>query len=123
MSSRPLLTPYPVITNGDMSLTTITSKVTIKSNMSMISYQVSWAGTAPVGTVVVQVSNDYAVNTDGTVRNAGNWDSISATSSSISGGTGSGFIDVTTGAYATRLLYTKISGTGLLQATVKGQVS
>jgi hypothetical protein len=123
MSSRPLLTPYPVITNGDMSQPTITSKVTIKLSISMISYQISWIGTAPVGSVVVQVSNDYSQNVDGSVRNPGSWDPISATTSSVSGGTGSGFIDVTSAAYATRLVYTSASGTGTLQATVKGQVS
>ena len=39
MASRPIFTPYSVITNGDMS-TTLTSKVTIVQNLSLVSYAI-----------------------------------------------------------------------------------
>jgi hypothetical protein len=124
MSSRPLMQPFSVITNGDMSQASLTSIPTIKSNMSMVSYGVSWAGTAPVGTVTVQVSNDYSENADGTVRHAGTWTTLVLSApTNVSGNTGNGFIDVVTGAYAIRLVYTRTSGTGVLQVIVKGQVT
>lgn len=124
MSSRPQFNPYPVVVNGDMSAS-ITSAVTIIQKLSQISYDISWSGSAPSGSISVQVSNTYSQNADGSVKNAGNWTSLTLSSSTtVSGNTGSGFIDIdATGAYAIRLVYTPISGTGLLQATIAAKVS
>lgn len=129
MSSRPQIKPFSVITNGDMSAS-ITSEPTILSNLSMCSYQISWAGTAPVGTVAVQFSNTYALNPDGTVGNAGTWDTATLNymgsqvqSIPVTGNADSGFIDISdTAAYAVRLVYTATSGVGTLQATLAGKV-
>jgi hypothetical protein len=103
----------------------IMSAVTIIQNLSMLSYDISWLGTAPSGTLSVQVSNTYSQNGDGTVRNPGNWTSlVLSTTPTVSGNTGSGFIDIDAiGAYAMRLVYTPASGTGLMQATINGKVS
>lgn len=124
MSSRPLIQPTPVITNGDMS-GNLTSKISILSNISMISYSLSWSGTAPVGVIAVQVSNDYSENADGSTRNAGTWTTLTlSAATNVSGDTGTGFIDITeTSAYAIRLVYTATSGVGTLQAVVKGKVA
>lgn len=125
MSSRTQLNPHPVITNGDMSRATITSEVTIIQKLSLASYGVSWAGSSPVGTITVEVSNDYALNPDGSVKTAGTWNQLplSATAA-VTGNTGNGFIDIDAQAgYALRLVYTKASGTGSLQATVVGKVA
>jgi hypothetical protein len=124
MASRPILSPYPVITNGNMS-GNITSAVTIIQNMSMISYDISWAGTTPIGTMSVQVSNTYSQNADGSVRNPGSWSTLTlSTTPAVSGNTGNGFIDVdATGAFAMRLVYNFTSGTGVMQATINGKVS
>ena len=124
MASRPILTPFPVITNGNMS-GSITSAVTIIQNLSMISYDISWAGTAPVGTMSVQVSNTYSQNGAGQVSNPGEWTTLTlSTVPAVSGNTGNGFIDVdATGAYAMRLVYNFTSGTGLMQATVNAKVA
>lgn len=124
MSSRPLLEPFSVITNGDMS-GNIISKVTITNQLSMLSYDISWTGTAPVGVMSVQVSNTYSQNGDGTVRNPGNWTTLVLSApTNVSGNTGNGFIDVdATAAYAMRLVYTRTSGTGTMNATVKGKVT
>lgn len=130
MSSRPVFPPYQVITSGAMS-GNLTSKVTILTNLSMLSYGLSWAGTAPVGAVSVEVSNDYSTNSDGSVKNAGTWNTLTLTVSSlpttsvpISGNTGNGFIDVDiTAAYAIRLIYTRSSGTGALTVTACGKVA
>lgn len=124
MSSRPLFSPASVIINGDMSAS-ITSKVTIIQNLSMVSYDISWTGTAPVGVVTLQVSNTYTQNSDGSVRNPGNWTTVVLSSpATVSGTIGNGFIDVdANAAYAVRIVYTPASGTGLMQATVNGKVS
>lgn len=115
-----------------MSAASITSDATVLQSVSKFSYQVTWSGTSPVGTLALQVSNTYTLNPDGTVGSTGSWNTCpvdvsgtgSTTSISISGNTGKGFIDCTVNAgYAVRLVYTKVSGTGTLQATIVGKVS
>lgn len=130
MSARTTLRPQTVI-NAVAMTANITSAVTVLQSISDISYSFSWTGTSPVGTMSVQVSNDYAVSTNGTVSNAGTWTTIpillstgsTATSAPVTGNTGTGFFDITTGAYAIRTVYTFASGTGTLTATVAGKVS
>jgi hypothetical protein len=124
MSSRPILSPFPVIINGNMS-GNITSAVTVIQNLTMIGYDISWAGIAPVGTMSVQVSNTYSQYSDGTVNNPGNWTTLTLSEvPAVSGSTGNGFIDVdATGAYAMRLVYNFTSGTGLMQATINAKVA
>lgn len=130
MSSRPLAGPFSAILNGDMSAN-ITSKPSIIPNLSMMSYAYSWTGTAPVGTVSIQVSNDYSVNPAGATLNPGTWTTITfnlagtpATSAPVTGSPGNGFIDVDmTGAYAIRTVYTRTSGTGTLQAVFNAKVA
>lgn len=130
MSTRTTIRPTSVITAGSMA-GDLTSLVTILQSVSGVSYEVSWTGSTPIGTVSVQLSNDYSVNPDGTVNNAGTWTTIylnvNGTPSqtiAITGNTGSGFIDIErTNAYAIRLIYTRTSGTGSLTATICGKVS
>lgn len=124
MSSRPLMPPMPVIVDGSMS-GNITSLVTIISNMSMMSYSYTWVGTTPIGVITVEVSDDYAQNSDGTVKNAGTWTALPLSAlTNVSGNTGAGFIDIDMlGAQAIRTVYTFTSGTGILNAIFKGKVS
>lgn len=125
MSSRPIFTPYSVIDNASMA-TSLTSKVTVIQNLSMLSYDITWtAGSTPIGVMSVQVSNSYTQNADGSVRNAGSWTTIALSSPApVSGNTGNGFIEVDlTGAYAVRLVYTRTSGSGLMTAIVNGKVA
>jgi len=123
MASRPLAKPFAVVTNGNMA-STITSAPTIIDQLSMIAYEVSWVGTAPVGTVSVQVSNSYAQNAAGVVSNAGNWNTLTLSSVPlVSGNTGSGFIDLEQlSGYAVRLVYTPTSGTGVMNVIVSAKV-
>ena len=96
----------------------------------MCGYGVSWTGTSPVGTLAVQVSNDYSLNAEGAVSNAGTWATLPfsvagtiVTSLAVTGNTGSIYIDIDTiSAYAIRLVYTATSGTGTLSATFNGKV-
>ncbi len=123
MSSRPYLSPYPVIINGDMT-TTLISIVTIASNYAKVSYDISWSGTAPTGVVTVQVSNTYTQDAAGKPANPGNWTTLQLSNpTNISGNTGNGFIDIdATAGHAVRLVYTPTSGSGSLNVTVAGKV-
>lgn len=129
MSSRTRIGPFSVITNGDMS-SSITSTATDLQSVSKISYQYSWTGTLPVGTIGVQVSNDCTVLTTGGIT-GGTWttlildvNGIPVDAIPLSGASGNGFIDLTdTSAFAIRLIYTRTSGTGTLTATIFGRVS
>lgn len=129
MASRPLISPHPVILNGNMAAD-ITSAVTIISNISMIGYSYSWVGTAPIGTLTVEISNDYSQNADGTVRNPGTWTQIffnlngtPSNSAPVSGSPGNGFIDISSmSAFAIRTVYHRTSGTGVLQAVLNAKV-
>lgn len=125
MSSRPQFSPHSVITNGDMS-DSLTSEVTIIQKLSMISYDIAWtAGSTPVGTITVQISNTYSQNADGTVKNAGTWTTITlSTTVDVSGNSGNAFIDIeATAGYAMRVIYTCASGSGTLNVTVNGKVA
>ncbi len=126
MSSRPQLNPETVILNGDMS-GSLTSDVTIIQKLSQISYDIAWTnGSSPVGTMSVQVSNTYSQDASGAVKNAGNWQTLTLTGTAptISGSSGNGFIDLgATGAYAIRLVYTRVSGSGTMNATISAKVS
>lgn len=122
MSSRPILSPFSVITSGDMS-SDIISAVTVIQTNSMVSYDISWVGDAPVGIMEVQVSNTYTQNGDGTPRNPGNWTTITlSTTPTVSGDTGNGAIDIdATAFYAIRLVYVATSGDGVMQAVIAGK--
>lgn len=123
MSSRPLITPHLVLTNASMA-TSLTSQVTIVSNISMLSYQAVWsAGATPIGTMDIQASNDYSINMDGSVRNAGSWSTLPITQA-VSGNSGTGFFDIeVVSGYAYRLIYTRVSGTATLNVTIVGKVT
>lgn len=130
MSTRTNIRPATVVSAGDMS-GNITSQATVLQSITGVGYAVSWAGTAPVGSLAVQVSNDYSLNSEGAVNNAGTWTTITlnvggtpASSIAISGNTGNGFIDIdSTMAYAIRVVYTAGSGVGALTVIVTGKVA
>ena len=123
MSSRPHLSPYPVVTDGDMS-DDITSEVTIIQKLSLVSYSVAFTGT-PTGDFTVEVSNDYALSPGGEVANSGTWSTVTLSSAtSAAGADGNGFIDIgLISAYAIRLKYTSGSGEGVLNAVINAKVA
>ncbi len=131
MSSRPRIPPESVITSGDMSAASITSAVTILQSLTLGTYAYSWSGTTPIGNIAIQISNDYALNPDGSVKNAGTWNTVyvvlngSSTVNAIpvSGNTGNGIVEWSTGAYAIRTVYTKTSGVGTLQCVFAAKVA
>jgi len=122
MSTRPFLKPFSVVSAGDMS-GNVTSAATIIQMISYVSYTLVWTGT-PTGTFTVEVSNDYALDSAGAVKNAGNWVALTLSApTAASGSAGNGFIDIDgVAAYAIRLKYTAGSSTGTLDATINGKV-
>lgn len=131
MSTRTRLAPETVLSAGDMSATSVSTKSTVLNSLTCLSYEVTWAGATPIGTLTLEVSNSYALNPAGGVATTGTWTTVPmdvggayATSIPITGNTGNGFIDVTLQAgYAARLTYTKSSGTGAINAVIAGKVA
>lgn len=130
MSTRTRIGPEAVIVAGDMS-GSLTSKVTILQSATVINYEYVWSGTSPVGNAVVEASNDYSLNPDGSVQNAGNWNPLPLNNAGnivslipVSGNSGVGTIDLSlNGNYAIRTRYVFSSGAGSLNVTVNGKVS
>jgi hypothetical protein len=138
MSSRPHFSPYIVYPNANaqpantnsMAANFITEP-TIIQKLSQISYSVVWTGTAPVGTISVQGSNDFSISPSGAVINPGTWNNLilsyggsNTTAIPISGNSGNGIIDLaSTGLYAIRLTYTATSGTGTATVIVNAKVA
>jgi hypothetical protein len=120
MSAGYFQAPHPVVTNGDMS-GNIIGKVILKPEISGMNYSVVFTG-SPTGTFTIEASDDYSVFQNGTVNNPGTWNTLPTTPAVVaSGAGGNGMIEVVTIAYATRLVYTRVSGTGTLNAIVTGQ--
>jgi hypothetical protein len=132
MSSRPIIKQHSVITDGDMSAD-ITSQATLLPLLTIGCYTYSWSGNTPVGTLSVEISNDYNPNAspDGGKVNTGTWTAIYFTlngsstvnSAPVSGNTGTGVIEFSTGAAAIRTKYTFTSGTGTLQSVINCKVA
>ncbi len=131
MSTRTAIRPYAVI-DGESMGASITGAPTVLQSISNFSYDITWTGTSPVGTVSLQVSNTYAIGPDGTESVAGTWTSVPveinstsvATTVAVSGSTGDIFMDIQKHtAYAVRIIYTRVSGTGTMTAIFKGGVS
>jgi hypothetical protein len=118
MASRPIIAPYSVISNGNM-VGNLTSIVTVIQTNSLLSYTYKWLGTSPVGSVVVEASNDYSQNSDGS------WNVLPLSSpTTITGNADNGLIDIdAAGFYAVRTRYVSSSGTGVLNVTISGKVS
>lgn len=130
MSSRPLIAPKHLVVDQSMAAS-FNSAPTITQMLSMISYDISWSGTSPVGTISVECSNTFKLDPAGGTLVTGNWTTMtldyngsSVTSIPVTGNTGNIFIDIDeTAAYAIRIVYTKTSGTGTMNATVAAKVA
>lgn len=118
-ATKKTILKFQCITSGDMSLSSLTSPVTNIQFLDNIGIQINYSG-SPVGKFNVQVSADYAQDSQGNVTNAGNWASISflvfsgsITDISVPGSTSPIYLDITQiSAPWIRVIYTKTSGTG-----------
>jgi hypothetical protein len=123
MADRPLVKPYPVVTNGNMSADII-SLVTAISQISLFSYNMSWTGT-PTGSLKVEVCNDAKFDSSGKyISGTGSWDALTFdVPVAAAGSADTGTYDIRgTGAAFVRLHYIRASGSGTLQATFAGKV-
>jgi hypothetical protein len=122
MSTKRKLSPYQIITSGDMSQASITSTPTNIQYLDNVGIQLTWTG-APVGTFSIQISSDYQRDAQGNVTNAGNWVTLPLSPAiTASGSADTAYIDMTQlSAPWVRVLYTKTSGTGTLQGYVTGK--
>ena len=86
----------------------ITSDAVSLEFIILYSIQFSWTGTAPVGTITLEASNDGVA-----------WTTITDSATAISGATGDGVIEYSlAGHKIVRAKYTRASGTGTLNATI-----
>ena len=105
-----------------MSQASITSVATNIQYLDNIGIQLNFTG-SPNGTFAVQVSADYQQDPEGSIRVPGNWIPIALPSTPLaSGSAGQIYIDLNQlSAPYIRVVYTKTSGTGTLNAFVTGK--
>ncbi len=109
-----------IVSAGDMSAS-INSDSTYLDQVVLASIQAVWSG-APVGTIKVQLSNDVGADLNGN-GSVSNWTDVSGSSVSTGGSANSYIWELPNiGARWVRLVYTRVSGTGTLNArrTIKG---
>lgn len=117
-----LLAPFKIIDAVSMggNITSTPVEVKLQDNVGI---QLNWSG-APVGTFDIQISSDYKVDIYGNVVNSGHWVSIPLSPSvAAAGSADSAYIDLNQmSANYVRIVYTRTSGTGSLEAwvTAKG---
>lgn len=120
MSRKSQLVKFKTITNGDMS-SSITGAVTNIEWQDNIGIQLNFTG-APSGTFQVQISADYE-KINNTVTNAGNWISLVLSPVPTAAGAADNiYVDITQiSAPWIRVVYTRTSGTGILNAFIVGK--
>ena len=131
-NNRPFLVIPPVAANMAGN---ITSAASVLQSITLGSYSFSWNGTSPIGTITLEGSDDYSLGASGQVENPGTWTVLpllvslnggaltSAQSAAVTGNSGTGIIEWSTGLYALRVIYTATSGTGTLSGIYTGKVA
>lgn len=120
------LRSFQNITDGDMS-GDITSAVTHIGHLTNIGLQLIWSGTV-AGSLIVQVSLDYAQDTQGNVTNTGTWSDVLLSSDQSTALTvsnsGDAYIDLSNlAAPWIRVFYDSTSGSGALQGYISGKAA
>lgn len=97
----------------------ITSKAQNIQNQDNVGIQLHWAG-APVGTFTIQISSNHVETTNGDVVVAGDWVFLVLSPAiTASGSADDAYIDLNQmSAMYVRIIYTRTSGTGTLDAYV-----
>lgn len=132
MSRKNNLRLYQSITNGNMASASLTSAVTNIQWLDNIGIQLNFTG-SPVGDFAVQVSADYAQDDNGNVTNPGNWVPLTLTylvgstfvsAQSVPTSVGSPiYLDLNELSCPwIRVVYTKTSGTGTLNAFITAKM-
>lgn len=119
MSRKSNLKQYQTITNGDMSLSSLSTPVTAIEFLDNIGIQFNWTG-SPNGTMAVQGSVDYNQDNNGNVMSAGHWTTLLSASTAAGSPIYMDFNQLS--CPWIRAIYTKTSGTGTLQAWVSAKM-
>lgn len=116
-----LLLPVHIIVAGSMGGNITSSPVEVK-NQDNIGLQFNWTG-SPVGVFTIQISMDYKQDIEGNVMVTGNWVTIPVSPSiAAAGSADSAYVDINqTSAQYMRIVYTRTSGTGTLDAFIDGK--
>lgn len=112
----------PIITNGNMALSSVTSVGVDLNQINLSSMQAYWTG-SPVGSLKVQVSTDNVPLGLGAdpASNVVHWTDYTGSSVAISAA-GDQLYNMTFVGYRwARLVYTKTSGAGTINATYNGK--
>jgi len=108
---------YKMLNEADMSAPT-TSNLTEVSNLDKASIHIVWSGTAPIGTLKVESTNDDASNPLAVWREV-----LFSTAIEVTGDNGDHDLVFNELPFnAIRLVYTPTSGTGVLNATLSAKV-
>ena len=110
---------YPLVTDGNMG-GSITSSPQQLTEMAMACIQAVFTG-SPVGTFKLQISANYQEDSMGNVLNAGTWTDYTGSSQGISAAGDFAWNLSTTPYPWIRLVYTRTSGSGTLNATINGK--
>lgn len=118
-------TEKKIITAGDMSQATVASFGMHVDQGVNWTIQAIWTG-VPVGNFTIQVSNDIVavnpVSTGDPAINVVNWTTYTGSSTAAGGAPGDfAWIAQNAGYQWVRLLYTRTSGTGTVNATFNGK--
>lgn len=120
-----VLKPISLITDQSMG-GNVTSKVINTQFLNEAYLQLLFTGT-PTGTFTVETSGDYVPDDEFRTSppNAGNWDALDlGTTLSATGAAGTISIDITLSAVPyLRVVYTRTSGTGTLNAKISGKTT
>lgn len=114
MSDLPIHLYQNTIISAQSMGGTVTSDSTNINTAISVCIQAIWsAGSTPVGTMVLQASNDNST-----------WTEVTGSSLAVSGATGSNMWNVEKPAYGyIRMVYTRSSGSGTLNATINAKRS
>lgn len=124
MSGRKNVLPlYTIISNGDMSQSSLTSLATNIQFMDNVCIQLVWTGT-PSGAFTIQGSLTHQQDSQGNIINAGTWTDLSLSPAPVAAGSASSIlIDMNQLSFPwIRVTYTKTSGTGTLTAVIGGKM-
>lgn len=116
-----ILAPVHIISAVSMGATITSNAVEIKLQDN-IGVQLIWTGT-PTGDFSIQVSNNHLEDINGNIKVAGNWTAITLSPTvPAEGASGDAYINITEiAAPYIRIVYTRTSGTGTLDAYVVGK--
>jgi hypothetical protein len=104
-----------IVTNGDLSAASVTSSVVLLENIAGYTVQCILTG-SPVGVLKLQLSCDFGTDLAGT--GVANWTDLTGYTANITAASGVAFNADFSNYRWVRLVYTRTSGTGSLNARI-----